>query len=331
MIGYYAHHVGHGHVHRAMSICAHLNPPATILSSRQQPAEWSGSWVQLPRDDTSSHLMDPTAGGQLHWAPVGDRGLQDRMAVIASWIERHRPAAMVVDLSVEVAALCRLIGVPVVTMVLPGERSDRAHQLGYSLSDAIVAPWSACFPRLCPQLTDYGAKVHYVGAISRFDSRSRPRGQVRERRRVLILRGSGGSAAEVDIDAAAAATEGWAWSYLGPGSWSDDPWGEITRADVVVSHAGFGALAEIAAARVPAIVIPQARPHDEQTTTAATLDAVGLAVVRDRPPPAHEWPELLDAALALGGDRWQLWSSGHGAQAAARIVSAVAEGLRFGT
>lgn len=324
MIGYYAHHAGRGHLSQAMSICAHIHEPVTILSSLPRPASWSGLWVQLPRDDSTSRPVDPTASGHLHWVPVGDRGLQDRMARIAGWIARERPAAMMVDVSVEVCALTRLMGVPVVSMALPGIRNDPAHRLGYTLSDAIVAPWFASFSALCPQLTSYRDKVHYVGAFSRFDGRRRPTRGSDRRRRVLVLQGTGGIGAQVDLAAAAAATESWTWSRLGPGRWQADPWEEICRADVVITHAGLGAVGEVAAARKPAIVIPEARPHEEQSTTAEILAAARLAIVVRSVPPATDWPGLLQSALELGGDQWPVWSSGTGAQAAAEVLTSTA-------
>ena len=50
---------------------------------------------------------------------------------LSAWIARRRgPRVIVVDVSVEVALLARLHGVPVVSVVLPGERDDAAHRLG---------------------------------------------------------------------------------------------------------------------------------------------------------------------------------------------------------
>ena len=65
------------------------------------------------------------------------------MATLASWIARERPAAVVVDVSVEVALLARLCGTPVVVVALPGERTDRTHRAAYDLADALLAPWPA--------------------------------------------------------------------------------------------------------------------------------------------------------------------------------------------
>ena len=91
---------------------------------------------------------------------------------------------------------------------------------------------------------------------------------------VLVLHGSGGSEITArHVREAAAATPGWAWSVLGgaAGQWVDDPWPALCRADVVVTHGGMNAIADVAAARKPAVVVPQARPHGEQLATARAL------------------------------------------------------------
>lgn len=322
MIGYYVHHVGHGHLSHAMSISACLRHPVTVLSSLPRPTVSSRPWVWLPRDDSNPSPVDPTASGQLHWAPIADRGLQDRMARLADWIAQARPSAIVSDVSVEVSALARLMGVPVVSMALPGARGDPAHQLGYSLSDAIIAPWFERFSGLCPSLRPHSDKVHYVGAFSRFDALPHGARSPGSRRRVLVLQGTGSVRTPVSITAAA--TKDWEWSWLGPGRWHSDPWEEISIADVIVTHAGLGALGEVAAARKPAIVIPEPRPHGEQVATAEMLEAARLALVVRAAPAATEWPDLLSTALELGGSRWQEWSSGAGARAAAEVVSGAA-------
>ena len=47
----------------------------------------------------------------------------------------------VIDVSVEVATLLRLLGVPVVVVAMPGERVDAPHTLVYQLADHILAAW----------------------------------------------------------------------------------------------------------------------------------------------------------------------------------------------
>jgi UDP-N-acetylglucosamine:LPS N-acetylglucosamine transferase len=168
-----------------------------------------------------------------------------------------------------------------------------------------------------------------VGAFSRFDGRSPPTVEPERdgRRRVLVLGGTGGGYYTSDeLTASVAATPAWRWRVLGPGrDWVEDPWPHLVAADVVVTHAGQNALAEIAAARRPAIVIPAERPHGEQNATAAALSERHLALCCPRWPAAGDWARLLEAVAATDGRRWNVWAPGNGAVTAAAIVDRYAE------
>lgn len=330
MIGYYVHHVGSGHLRNATCIAAALDGGMTGLSSLPRPAGWPGPWIELERDDSGHPAQDPTAHGRLHWAPKHHPGLAARMARIAEWIDAAHPAALVVDVSVEVAVLGRLMGVPVVVRALPGDRSDPAHQLGYSLADAILANWPD-LGDMAHDLHRWADRTHHVGGLSRFAGRPATAPPPHARPRALVLQGSGGTrVTPADVAAAAAATPDWEWHRLGPGAWSDDPWPELCAADVVVTHAGLGSLADVAAAARPAVVIPEDRPHDEQHATARALAAAGVAVVSAHWPEVHQWPDLLARALALGGSGWERWCTDGAAERAARVIETVA-GDRQGT
>jgi hypothetical protein len=318
MIGYYVHHVGQGHARRAEAIAAQLSQPVTGLSSLPRPRSWSHDWVVLPRDDDGDEHPNATAGGRLHWAPLGHAGLQARMVAVANWIAASRPSVIVSDLSVEITALGRLLGVPIVTVAIPGVRDDPAHQLGYDLAEAILAPWPRLDEDMCVGLERHAAKVHYVGGISRFDGRcaaARPRGS-RAYRQVLALLGAGGSSRVRRPDA----RPGWRWIERGPGRWIDDPWPDICTADVVVTHCGIGALSDVAAARKPVVLLPEPRPHDEQVRTARSLARAGLGIVMEKDPAPDEWAPLLSRALSLDTTRWAAWSSGDGAARSADVI-----------
>ena len=171
MIGYYVHHQGWGHLQRARSISRHLEEPPTLLSSLAPPDD-ANRWVQLPVDNLSSPA-DHTAHGTLHWVPRHDLGLRRRMAIIADWIDATEPDLMVVDVSVEVAIMCRLMGIPTVVMAMPGDRSDRAHRSAYDSAHAILAPWPAEFS--ASQWSDrWSDKTFHAGAISRYADRQPP-------------------------------------------------------------------------------------------------------------------------------------------------------------
>ncbi len=329
MIGYYAHHHGRGHVQRAECIAARLSFPTTILTSAAPGAARAdggvAEWVALVRDDDGPPRADPTAGGVLHWAPSGHAGLRCRMARIAAWIDQARPSAMIVDVSVEVTVLCRVMGVPVVVVAMHGDRTDRAHRLGYDIADALLACWPAeladpAWPR------NWTEKTCFASAFSRFDARIAAIGPQCGRRRVAVLMGAGGTDIEVkQVAAAVKATPAWDWDLLGGAAgWRADPWPVLRRADIVVTHAGQNALAEVAASRTPAVVIPQTRPHGEQVAAADLLERAGLATVRRKWPAPESWPALLEQAAATDGSRWALWCPGDGAQRAARLIEEVA-------
>lgn len=334
MIGYYVHHVGHGHCHRAAAFARRWPDCVTGLSSLPRPADWPGPWVQLPRDDEAELPRDVTAGGRFHWVPERDPGLLGRMAEISSWIRHLEPDAVVVDVSVEVATLVRLHGVPVVTVVGPGRRDDPAHLLGLGLAHTLVGFWpDGATDALLPGLpADVRARVRPVGGLSRYavsDAAPSSATAADGRRRVVLMMGAGGDDLDpAHVDAARAATPDWDWTVIGgtAGEWRDDPFPLLLDADVVVTHTGQNAVAEVAAARRPAVVVPQLRPHDEQHVTAAALAAGGWPVMVEPTLPTTGWPDLLARAAALDGSRWRDWCDGGAVDRFVGVVRDVAAG-----
>ena len=319
-VGYYAHHQGHGHLHRAATVACAVPDGLHGLSTHTRPQGWHGTWTTLPDDAGRAHDGWTTARGWLHYAPVGPGGFASRMGLLADWVERDAPAALVADVSVEVALLGRLLGVPTVTVALPGRRDDRPHRLGYAVSDVVVGPW----PEAAGDLLDAGADgptVVPVGAISRFAPAD---GTVPvEDRHVLVLGGSGGtSLTDGDVARAAAATPGWDWTHLSVSHWVRDPWPLLQGAGVVVSHCGQNAVAEIAAARRPAVLVPQDRPFGEQHRMAAVLRALGMpALVLDTWPAPGAWERVLKDAAELDPAGWVRWNDGLGATRFAGLLA----------
>ena len=329
MIGYYVHHVGRGHLHRAgtfaTAVAARGDEEVTGLSSLPRPGSWRGPWLQLDRDDAGTVPLDPTARGVLHWAPLSDAGLTARMRAVAEWIASCSPTVVVCDVSVEVALLCRLLGVRVATVVMPGDRGDRAHVLGRDVSDLLVACWPPGADGMVTGLSDDDrSRLVHLGAVARHPvAAARTPKHPAATRSVAVLSGQGGGGLPADAVARARAlTPGWTWTVLGgpAGQWVEDPRGVLEAADVVVTHAGQNALAEVAAARRPAVVVPERRPHGEQERTAAVLVRGPWPAVVERSPGDADWPALLAAADRLDGDAWSSWCDG---RAADRFVGAV--------
>lgn len=316
-VGWYVHHHGAGHRAR-MRAAAPLVGGVAVLDSRELPS------------DVADAPVDPTAGGTLHWAPLGHRGARSRMARIAAWIEAEQPAAMVVDVSVEVALLARLLGVPTIVVAQRGARHDDAHRLAYRQAAAVVAPWSA--ESDLPGDLPGEAAVRFVGAISRFDGRRfsppTPGGDV------LLLVGAGGHELTGEaVGAAAASTPERTWHVAGgpggagAGNVVDHGMGaDVARlldaCSVVVGTAGGNVVAEVAAARRPFVCLPQPRPFDEQARQAQALSSLGVAVACERWP--SDWPAVLARAEALDTGRWARLHDGGGAARLAAIVREVA-------
>jgi hypothetical protein len=325
MIGYYVHHQGSGHLHRALAVAAELTVPVTGLSSLPRPPQWAGDWLQLPADDLGTAPEEATAGGHLHWVPLDDEGVRDRAAALSAWIATSRPALLVADVSVEVALLARLHGVRVVSLVMPGSRGDRPHQLGYGVSSALWAAWPPAARDLARDLVPADrARVTCVGGVSRFPVRpSGPRRPGPPRVTALLGDGGGqpGAAAWED---ARAQTPDWEWTVLGRalGTWTSDPYAAICDADVVVTHAGQGAIADVAASRRPAVVIPADRPYGEQRATAEVLAAGGWPVRVEQTFPISGWRDRLEQVARLDGSAWSGWTDGHAASRVADLLLA---------
>lgn len=330
MIGYYVHHHGRGHLHRALGLAGHVPEPVTVLSSIPPAPGAPVPWVQLERDDASPVAVGPTAGDRLHWAPLGDEGLRRRMRRISDWLDDVRPRLLVADVSVEVALLARLHGIPVVGIVLPGRREDAPHRLGFDVCERLVGLWPAgltdlMLPGAPPEVR---GRVEAIGALARVPV-VRPVRHAEQagagRRRATLMLGAGGHDLDpAAVDHAVASTPDWAWTVLDgrPGRWVEDPWPAVRDADVVVCHAGQNAVAEVAAARRPAVLLPQARPYDEQLVTAAALADGRWPALVEHDFPAVDWPARLAEAASLDGSRWSGWCDGRAAERFAALVAA---------
>ncbi|WP_455905506.1 glycosyltransferase [Microbacterium sp.] len=333
MIGWYVHHHGWGHMTRMQAIRPHLGDEVTVFSSLPEPGSLPPEtvWVQLPSDSDAvvgpdgvsreaHELGDVTAGGTLHWAPLGHPGHQARLAAIAEWVAIHPTSAFVVDVSVEVTILARLLGVPTISVAQPGDRTDAPHRLGYDLADRILAPWA---PGTIPAKALVGRedRVRSVGAISRYDGRARTDADADDDVRRVLFLGLALDPVRLAQTRELLSADGWVVETAGAGTDDrvDDVWPLLSRATVVVSAAGQNSIADLAAADARAVVIAQERPFDEQKEMARVLAAHGLAqtVAADASP-----AEVVDSIrrAADTAPRWDVWQvSGSAARAAAAI------------
>lgn len=331
MIGWYVHHHGWGHLTRMQAIRPHLGDEVTVFSSLPEPESLAPGtiWVQLPSDSDpvvgpdgvsreALDLGDVTAHGSLHWAPIGHPGHQARLAAIADWVAVHPTSAFVVDVSVEVTMLARLLGVPTIVFAQPGDRTDAPHRLGYDLADLILTPWA-------PGTIDATAlvgrdRVRPVGGLSRYDGRLRVDAEGDHPQRVLFL-GRSLDPVRLAETIELLDADGWAVESAGANGEDrvDDVWPLLCRATVVVSAAGQNSVADLAAADARAVVIAQERPFGEQADMAAALAALGFAQSVRADATAAEVVDGIRRA-ADSAPRWRAWQvQGAAARAAAAI------------
>jgi UDP-N-acetylglucosamine--N-acetylmuramyl-(pentapeptide) pyrophosphoryl-undecaprenol N-acetylglucosamine transferase len=330
-VGWYVHHQGVGHLARAAAV-APLLPELVVFSSLPRPRDWERGWIELPRDD-AGEPREVEAGGALHWAPLGDPGLRGRMGRIAGWIAAEDPAALVVDVSVEVALLARLHGVPTVVVGQRGRRDDAPHALAYRAASAVVVPWTRASHVPGQGLPD--GRLRFVGSIPRF--RPDPDWPAAEAGGdVLVLLGFGGSSLTAEaVVAAAGETPERTWHLAGPLRASgpanlvdhgrDAPVVDLLRrSSVVVGAAGGSTIAEVAAARRHFLCVPERRPFDEQFQGASALRRLDLAEVEDRWPGWGRWKDALAAAESRPVARWEKLEEGDGPARMAAVVRSVA-------
>jgi hypothetical protein len=314
-IGIYVHHHGAGHAARAGAIGRALRDrgaAVTYLSSLPAERLGPGESVLLPLDtDRRPEGALGETPEELHFAPLGSAGLATRMAAIAAWVERRRPHLMLVDVSVEVAMLARLCGVPFAYLRQSGERDDPPHQLAYRWAAGLLAPYPKWLePAGTP--AEIRERSCQVGAVTRFDGGTRPRPGGRPRR-ALVLGECGPLAAEI-ADAAPG------WQILGPREVDLEL---LARCAVVVAPAGANAVAEAAFARCGLVCMPQPRPFGEQVARGMDLERHDAAVVLAEPPAPERWPTLLEDARDRRG-ALERWADGQGADRAADYLIALA-------
>jgi predicted glycosyltransferase len=317
-VGYYVHHHGHGHWRRAQAIAERLACPVTLIGSNLPPLPAPLQRLDLPPDTAEGMRVERFA--TLHYAPLAVDGLRERMALLAAWMNRHWPCLLVVDVSVEVALLARLLGVPTVYIRQHGQRDDPAHLQAFACASTLLAPWPAFMESLDTERLDTALivrRTRYSGWLSRY-----PQGRQAnaETGRVLVIIGQGGTAIGAgELLALARACPDYRFRVIGLAPEHGplpaanlinlgqvaEPFDELCRAEIVIGSAGDGVVSEVASLGCRYVAVAESRPFDEQLHQARCLQALGLAIGLDAWPDAERWPHLLEQARTLDPARWQ--------------------------
>lgn len=338
---WYVHDHGVGHLRRCQAVLPHLSSPVVVASSMSglsDHVERPGVHAVEVRSD---RVTEPVAGpGPFHHVPVGPVA-RERAADLLDTIARHDCSTAVVDVSVETAVLCRLAGLRVVVLRQSGRRDDAPHRLAHECADVVWVPQR----RSLEPFVETSARVEFTGGFSRFDGCNRgdhepgPRSARRGPRRVVALVGAGGTAFPEQAWRTVAPPAGTEVTVLGLRStWNDgavrsigrvqDPLRHLRAADVVVSSAGWASVHDLASVGVPAALVAEPRPFDEQQVRVDAMARAGVAVGLGRWPTPDELGEVLDRCGRLDPQRWDCHYDHHGAQRAAAMIEEVHRGLR---
>lgn len=336
-IGYYVHHHGAGHLARARTIADASGGRIVLLGTGI-----GSQGIDLADDRLDTGAFDGADGSHcrpdsLHYAPLDHEGIRSRVATMARWIDSHRPALMVVDVSVEVAMLARLASVPFVYVRLNGDRTDRPHLEAFRAATALFAPFH--------QHLEYGSTPPWVREKTRYlpgITAARPSSARNGDPHILIVVGRGGQVGDGETFARAArCCPQWLWRVIGPCSrphdppanleilgWIENPDRAIAQATLFIGAAGDGLVGSVLAADRPFVCIAQDRPFDEQRATALRLGEVGAALVLGDWPEPERWRQLIADALALPPQARRKLHDPDGARRAAEWLSEIAGATR---
>ncbi|PST83946.1 hypothetical protein C7T94_04165 [Pedobacter yulinensis] len=318
---FYIHHHGSGHLMRALSIARHL-PAADVifagsgLEARRALIPAGLKWIDLPSDLPGAGDLLAGAPGTtpsfVHYAPYHIQGLKSRSLELVSAFTAHPQLLLVVDVSVEVALLARLCGVPYVYIRQHGLRNDLPHRLAYEAAEMIIAPYAAEMAQP-DQEGRFAEKTLFSGGFSRYTGMHAASRQVLPR--VAVFMGQGGTcfdenfllrlsaqlpATEIHVIGRLPAVPGHRPANCVFHQHLADPSDVLLTCEAVIANAGHNTVMELADLDLPFVCVPDSRPFKEQETKATHLERLRVArVVWPEEFVQADWTACLADAIAL--------------------------------
>jgi len=316
-IGFYVHHHGQGHANRTREIARQLEAEVYLfgsdLSLFSAPQDERFVKVHLPSDVDERKAVKEDWPEALHYAPLGIKGIRERTHLLTRYFDQFNIDLLVVDVSVEIAMLARLCGVPTIYMRQHGYRTDAAHCMAFESASSLLAPYPADWDE--PDMPAWvRQKTFYAGGFSRFSTHSLTKDEARTQLEMeeakpyaVLMSGFGGSGDWYKkLKQTAEENSEWQWWVLGPVPASasapsnlkfwgvqNDPYPFLRGADVVIAAAGNNTVMEVAQLQAHYICLAEERPFQEQHSKAKILQQKNAALVLDAWPEAEQWPYYL--------------------------------------
>lgn len=296
MIGYYAHQHGSGHLNFARLFAKVFDDKICTFSSLKKPEALKGQFVQLADenpDGTARSENQIPVPDYLHYSPVGQRSIQLRSAQILKEVLERNIKLMIVDVSVEIAALMRASSIPYAYVKLPGHRDDAAHVQAFQGAVFILAYYPEEFES--EQTPEWlRKKTIYLGFITDRKIGQQTTANSEEVNNILVISGGGGNErllqamdilperfASAEINVIGMPEKNFTNARIRNCGYVQKFQNLLEEADLVVANCGLNSVTEILQAKKAFVVIPEERPYQEQETTANHLYQNGLAVDLD--------------------------------------------------
>ncbi|WP_296403752.1 hypothetical protein [Psychrobacter sp.] len=320
-IGYYAHHHGSGHCRQADKLAALLSVDdrshITVFTSISAEAYTFNSIPEsqvvriAAEDELDTDTLKGRAGeywqpNSLHYSPVGNSNIQKRAHQLLDNIHKLNIELMIIDVSVEVAILCRAASIPYLYVRLPGIRDDIPHVNAFAGSLAMIAPYpksldASVTPEWLPSKTLYLDFVNtsqlgilsypeFISSLVSFSNNNHLYIELDERPIVTVIKGYGG---HEDIDnklpklrellphtliISLGPIHHNKRAYVDIAAEVNDVMPFIEHSDCLLMACGLNAISQVYSTDTPLVVLPDYRPHNEQHFTAQALINEGRAV-----------------------------------------------------
>ncbi|MFN0257308.1 glycosyltransferase [Pedobacter ureilyticus] len=313
---FYIHHHGSGHFMRSLALAKQLEgSKVTLMGSgleryRHLIPDWI-DWFEIPLDlpEEDENLYRKTKPIGLHYAPLNVQGQRQRVRMMTEFFAKEESLILIVDVSVEVAMLATLSGVPYITVRQHGIRNDEPHLIAYANALGLLAPYGS---ELHSREEDWlYKKTFFSGGFSRFRKSDETPSSGRV---VSVLIGNGGTSIDQRLVRHLTSTcPDWHFHIIGLLTGEDTrsehenvtyhgnnyaPEALLKNSTIILGNAGHNTVMEIASLNRHLIVIPEDRPFQEQRIKSRQLAKMGFATEVD-PSMVYEvdWKNLFEELL----------------------------------
>lgn len=325
-IAFYVHHHGSGHFMRSLAIATALKHDKIIflgsdLNHYKEILPDNIQVLDLPMDTPLPTDSKFTEGSQVdcfHYAPLQVMGISERVSAMTKLFVDNWPLLLIVDVSVEVALLARLSGVPTIVIRQHGQRTDLPHKLAYQSAELLIAPFGKELET--SQDNEVLNKTFYSGGFSRYVGNELKISAYKDQIAVLVGKGGSSITSEVIAHIALQCPDQY-FHILGEFETSkkEHPLNItfhgltesveeiLSRCALVIGNLGHNTVMEIATVKRSFIGIPEHRPFDEQLDKAQAMKNIqGFRLVLPEDIYQTDWQSLIADLLETSSEMGQI-------------------------